>query len=219
MPRSTSQLTKTLAFPEHAAYDSDISVLPRIFETPINIAILQRTLPAEIAVSANAQCQTSRDWQYAWLGAPSDAFKADLHRQLPEPSAGEALVDDVATVAEAIAYLFDTDTVGIRLRLLTAAMCPRFHCDNLPVRLVTTYIGPGSEWLPEHAINRAGLGAPTPDRPNIITDTAAIQRMQPGDIALIKGSGWVGCEEYGLVHRSPSLDKGQKRLLLTIDPA
>ncbi|NDL69824.1 DUF1826 domain-containing protein [Vreelandella alkaliphila] len=219
MSLSTSQPKKTLTFPEHAARDSDISVLPRIFEECINIAILQRTLPAEIAMSANAQCHTSRAWQYSWLGAPSDAFKADLRRQLPEPSAGDALVDDVATIADAIAYLFDTDTVGIRLRLLTAAMCPRFHCDNLPVRLVTTYIGPGSEWLPEHAINRAGLGAPTPDRPDIINDPAAIQRMQSGDIALIKGSGWVGCEEHGLVHRSPSLAEGQKRLLLTIDPA
>ncbi|WP_434986588.1 DUF1826 domain-containing protein [Vreelandella zhaodongensis] len=219
MSLSTSQPKKTLTFPEHAARDGDISVLPRIFEERINIAILQRTLPAEIAISANAQCQTSRAWQYAWLGSPSDDFKMDLRRQLPEPAAGEALVDDVATIAEAIAYLFETETVGIRLRLLTAAMCPRFHCDNLPVRLVTTYVGPGSEWLPEYAINRAGLGAPKPDRPDIITDDTAIQRLSAGDIALIKGSGWEGCEEHGLVHRSPSLEQGQTRLLLTVDPA
>ncbi|RUR26708.1 DUF1826 domain-containing protein [Vreelandella andesensis] len=205
--------------PQHAALDTDISVLPRIFEEQISIAIMQRALPADVAISANAQCQTSRDWHYAWLGSPTADLKDDLRRKLPERSAGDALVEDVSTIAEAIAFLFDTDTVGIRLRLLTAAMCPRFHCDNLPVRLVTTYVGPGSEWLPESAINRAGLGAPTPDRPEIINDPTAIQRMRAGDIALIKGSGWVGCEEHGLVHRSPSLHDGQKRLLLTIDPA
>jgi len=199
--------------------DSHISVLPRIFEERINIAIFQRTLPAEISISANAQCQTSRDWQYGWLGNPTETLKEDLYRKLPEPSAGEALIEDITAIAEAIAYLFDTDTVGIRLRLLTAAMCPRFHCDNLPVRLVATYAGPGSEWLPEHAINRAGLGAPAPHRPDIVRDSSAIQRMQAGDIALIKGSGWEGCEEHGLVHRSPALSQGQKRLLLTIDPA
>ncbi|AIA73610.1 hypothetical protein FF32_01760 [Halomonas campaniensis] len=219
MPTPHSHQAASWPLPQHAALDTDISVLPRIFEEQINIAILQRALPADVALSANAQSQTSRDWQYAWLGSPTDDFKNDLRRKLPEPSAGDALVDDIATIAEAIAFLFDTDTVGIRLRLLTAAMCPRFHCDNLPVRLVTTYVGPGSEWLPENAINRAGLGAPTPDRPEIINDPTAIQRLLAGDIALLKGSGWVGCEEHGLVHRSPSLEAGQKRLLLTIDPA
>ncbi|MGO3768360.1 MAG: DUF1826 domain-containing protein [Vreelandella alkaliphila] len=219
MPTPHSHQAVSWRLPQHAALDTDISVLPRIFEEQINIAILHRALPADVALSANAQSQTSRDWQYAWLGSPTDDFKNDLRRKLPEPSAGDALVDDIATIAEAIAFLFDTDTVGIRLRLLTAAMCPRFHCDNLPVRLVTTYVGPGSEWLPENALNRAGLGAPTPDRPEIINDPTAIQRLQAGDIALLKGSGWVGCEAHGLVHRSPSLEAGQKRLLLTIDPA
>lgn len=219
MPTPSSATVTPHDTSPHAAMGGDISVLPRIFEKHVNIAIFQRTLPADIAVSANAQCQTNRDWQYSWLGDPTQALKEDLCHKLPEPSAGQALVDDIVSIAQATAYLFDTDTVGIRLRLLTAAMCPRFHCDNLPVRLVATYTGPGSEWLPEHAVNREGLGAPTPHRPEIVRDSQAIQRMAAGDIALIKGSGWVGCEEHGLVHRSPTLHKGQKRLLLTIDPA
>lgn len=205
--------------PEHAAIGQDISVLPRIFEESVNIAIFQRSMPAEIALSAQAQCQTDRAWQFSWLGKPDEAMVADLLHQLPVPEAAAPLVDDIATIAEAIAFLFDTSTVGIRLRLLNSAMCPRFHCDNLPVRLVTTYVGPGSEWLPEHAINRKGLGAPHPDKPEIATNTSAIQRLSLGDIGLIKGSGWVGCEERGLVHRSPALENGSKRLLLSIDPA
>lgn len=206
-------------WPAHAAGDQNISVLPRIFEDAINIAVFQRSLPADIRLSAQAQCQTDRAWQYSWLGAPDDAFIADLRRRLPAPDAGAPLVDDIATVAEAIAFLFEAQAVGIRLRLLNSPMCPRFHCDNLPVRMVTTYVGPGSEWLPEHAINRSGLGAPRPERPEIVTDSSAIQRLTPGDIALLKGSGWVGCEERGLVHRSPGLDRDEKRLLMTIDPA
>lgn len=205
--------------PEQAAADTDISVLPRIFEDACNIAILQRRLPADIALSAQAQCQTQRLWQYSWLGSPDETFTADLRRQLPAPEAATPLLEDMATIAEAIAFLFDTETVGVRLRLLNSAMCPRFHCDNLSVRMVTTYHGPGSEWLPEHAVNRAGLGAPNPNRPEIVTDNSAIQRLMVGDIALIKGSGWEGCEERGLVHRSPAMTEGETRLLMTIDPA
>nr|WP_295708924.1 DUF1826 domain-containing protein [uncultured Halomonas sp.] len=208
-----------LVLPEHAAIDNDISVLPRIFEDAINIAIFQRPLPADIAFSAQAQCQTDRAWQYSWLGHPDETFIADLRRRLPAPEAATPLIDEMATIAEAIAFLFDTHTVGIRVRLLNSAMCPRFHCDNLPARMVTTYFGPGSEWLPEHAINREGLGAPNPNRPDIATDASAIQRLLPGDIALLKGSGWEGCEAHGLVHRSPALEHGSKRLLMSIDPA
>lgn len=204
---------------KHTAQDDEISVLPRIFEHGINIAIMRRRLPADVAISVAAQSQTDRAWQFSWLGKPDQSLSADLRKRLPQPDAAEALIDDISSVAEATAYLFNTETVGIRLRLLNAAMCPRFHCDNLPVRLVSTYMGPGSEWLPEYAINREGLGAPHPNRPEIVRDEAAIQSMGTGDIALIKGSGWIGNEHHGLVHRSPALAEGEKRLLLTIDPA
>lgn len=215
----TATASSTTLSPIHAAMGKDISVLPRIFEDSINIAVMQRRLPADVALSATAQCQTERPWQFSWLGTPDDSLIEELRRRAPQPEAANALIDDIVSLAQAVAYLFESQTVGIRLRILTEAMCPRFHCDNLPVRLVTTYLGPGSEWLPEEAVNRDGLGAPTPDRPEIVLKPDAVQTLKAGDIALIKGSGWEGCEHSALVHRSPSLNEGQKRLLLTIDPA
>lgn len=41
--------------------------------------------------------------------------------------------------------------------------------------------------------------------------------MQPGHVALVKGERWLGNEGRGLIHRSPSLAPGQRRLLLTLD--
>lgn len=196
-----------------------IDVLPRIFEDSITIAVMRRSPSAALRQSVQAQCHADRAWQFAWLGRPCDDLRADLLKRLSAPQAAEALVEDIQLLAEAMAYLFDTDTVGIRLRLLDAAMCPRFHVDNLPVRLVTTYHGPGSEWLPEAATNRSGLGAPSTDKPEIVRDPDAIQQLEVGDLALLKGSGWEGNEHRALVHRSPALTEGQKRLLLTIDPA
>nr|WP_300311048.1 DUF1826 domain-containing protein [Halomonas sp.] len=204
---------------EHWAIGNDIEVLPRIFEDHTNIAIMRRELDAPLLASVAAQCHVDRAWQWSWLGNPSINMQADLLRRLPAPASAQSLVDDIQTLAEAMAYLFDAEMVGIRLRLLDSAMCPRFHCDNLPVRLVTTYHGPGSEWLPEAAVNRAGLGIPKPDKPEIVADSTAIQQLQVGDLGLLKGSGWMGNEHRGLVHRSPALDSGQKRLLMTIDPA
>ena len=37
-------------------------------------------------------------------------------------------------------------------------MCPRFHADHLKCRLVTTYYGPATQWLPNSLVNRSKLG-------------------------------------------------------------
>ena len=36
--------------------------------------------------------------------------------------------------------------------------CPRFHDDNLKCRLVSTYKGPATQWLPHSLVNRDKLG-------------------------------------------------------------
>ncbi len=63
--------------------------------------------------------------------------------------------------------------VGLRLRVLDKAMCPRFHVDHVPVRLITTYAGVGSEWLAEGAMDRRQLGSPTAEP----MDTQAIRQI------------------------------------------
>ncbi|MCC5882223.1 MAG: DUF1826 domain-containing protein [Halomonas sp.] len=202
----------------HWAFGSDIEVLPRIFDDDITLAVMQRRLDPALALAVRGQLGCQRGLEWYWRGAPGQAMKDDLARRLPAPEAGGALIEDIGHIAEAMAYLFATDTIGIRLRTLEGAMCPRFHVDNLAVRLVTTYAGPASEWLPEHAVNRTGLGAPHPAKPDIVADPGAIQQLNVGDLALLKGCGWVGNEERGLVHRSPQPAPGERRLLLALDP-
>ncbi|WP_404376642.1 DUF1826 domain-containing protein [Vreelandella aquamarina] len=61
-------------------------------------------------------------------------------------------------------------------------------------------------------------GRASRDHLDIVRDASAIERISPGDIALIKGSGWGGHKERGLVHRSPALE-ASKHLLMTSVPA
>ena len=44
-----------------------------------------------------------------------------------------------------------------------------------------------------------------------------IQHLSEGDIALLKGDEWEGNEGFGVIHRSPSLNDNETRLLLTLD--
>ena len=55
-------------------------------------------------------------------------------------------------------YLFDLKRAGLRLTSLNNAMCPRFHVDGVPCRLVTTYQGIATEWLPHGIADRSKLG-------------------------------------------------------------
>lgn len=83
-------------------------------------------------------------------------------------------------------------------------------------RLFTTYIGPGTEWLPEEAVNRKALGT---TNEKIVMDKSKIQRIQTGHLAILKGELPNHNESVkGIVHRSPEIkNSGGKRIILRID--
>lgn len=65
---------------------------------------------------------------------------------------------DVVRLTGLFCDLFGVERVGLRLRTLEKAMCPRFHADHVLARLVCTYGGLGTEWLPNDAVDRGKLG-------------------------------------------------------------
>ena len=111
--------------------------------------------------------------------------------------------------------------IQYKINLYEKAMCPRFHVDNVPCRLITTYQGIATEWLPHNAADRSKLGTGNSGKPDsqsgIYQDESDIQQLSQGDVALLKGEGWVGNEGKGLIHRSPQLSDQTSRLILTID--
>ena len=49
------------------------------------------------------------------------------------------------------------------------------------------------------------------------SNNTCIQRLESGDVALLKGELWPDNEGLGLVHRSPNASDENKRLLLSLD--
>ena len=100
-------------------------------------------------------------------------------------------------------------------------MCPRFHVDWVPCRLLTTYDGGGTQWLPHDLVDRRKLGPGSGGLPDecsgIIQICRGYSTIKSGDVALLKGENWIGNEGSGLVHRSPQLFDGEKRLLFSLD--
>lgn len=123
-------------------------------------------------------------------------------------------VADVGYLASLFACLVDARSVGLRLRTLDQAMCPRWHVDKVPVRLITSYAGAGSEWLAEQHSPRQQLASPVVEP---YSAPGAARSLACGEVGLLKGERWQGNEGRGLVHRSPALGAGQRRLIVTLD--
>ncbi|PWB32255.1 DUF1826 domain-containing protein [Pseudomonas sp. SDI] len=181
------------------AFGTSPSVLAEVLQDGVNMAVWQRRLPAQIedfvsillslkpSLAESLVVDTDPDADAPPLDSLASGY-ADL-----QGYAG--FIADVRWLVGAYACLLDARRVGLRLRVLERAMCPRFHVDHVPLRLITTYGGPASEWL----------------------DNGQIRQLATGDVALLKGEKWLGNEGAGLVHRSPALVEGERRLILTLD--
>lgn len=151
-----------------------------------------------------------------------ERLKCELSAMLPEQEGKQVAVDDIYLLSDMLTCLFDCQSVGLRLVPLQKAMCPKFHVDNVPVRLVNTYLGSGTEWLPLEATKpRPGNGlqhqtAKTPCR--WVYDKSSVQQMQAFDVGLLKGQAWENHEHMAAIHRSCQLEESEKRVLLTLDP-
>lgn len=207
---------------EHWVISTRAVDLADIYRDTINIAIWQQAPDAEL-VLALAQLDAARpDFQINTVFDSAQA-RAQLRQRLPDFSGKDRLLEALSQAIDLFSYLFDQKQVGFRFNRLDKAMCPRFHVDNIPVRLVQTLGGPGTEWLPEFTLDRSKLGRGSLGRPDhasgVYQSADAIRYLQAGDIALLKGCGWEGNEERGLVHRSPSVPVGESRWFLSLDLA
>ncbi len=106
-------------------------------------------------------------------------------------------------------HLFQARRARVQLACVRQQTCPRFHVDNVTVRLICTWAGPATEWIAERDLDRTKLRVTN-------LDGARTQHLECFDVALMKGVACEGNAPWGLVHRSPPVSSSP-RLVLTID--
>ncbi|MCG8415704.1 MAG: DUF1826 domain-containing protein [Pseudomonadales bacterium] len=202
------------------AVGEKLDVLADIYQEEVNIAIWQRKLPKLLSEATDKILLDRPKLQVSLSLSPQDAHEI-LIEALGASEESGSLVTDISGLVDMFCCLFDINNVGLRLTALGHAMCPRFHVDRVPCRLVTTYTGDATEWLPHDRVDRSKLGPGSQGRPDdqsgLYVSNSDIQQLKTGEVALLKGECWEGNEDAGLVHRSPQLDAGMHRLLLTLD--
>lgn len=202
--------------------------LSAIYSEHVNLAEWQRELSAPVRAYASGMARQHPGFSLRQV-VPANMDAESLAKQLPAPEGSLqqsriAFAQDLKLLCEMYACLFDLDQIGMRISALNRAMCPRFHVDHVICRLICTYFGSGTEWLPESSVTRSALGI-IDVKPDIADAVAHNQSCEPdirtlreGSVGLLKGEKWPGNEGRGLVHRSPAASADQPRLIVTLDP-
>ncbi|MEM7525814.1 MAG: DUF1826 domain-containing protein [Pseudomonadota bacterium] len=157
-----------------------------------------------------------------WLGAlppdawPDSRFLVELRHlraglgalfdecETPRGPHASWWIDDIVFLADQFATRAGADVIDVRLNRILDDACRRFHVDNVQLRLVTTYFGPGTEIVPD---------AFGPDARKLQREYAGpIDRLGAEDIAIFKGG------PDGVVHRSPPIaNSGVSRSMLCLN--
>jgi hypothetical protein len=117
-----------------------------------------------------------------------------------------ALVSDIALLARYFCEALRLDRFEVRLEIVTTDSCRKFHADYVSARLITTYVGPGTEWLDGADARRVAEGA----------QPRQINRLDTGDVGIFKGKL---ATLSPAIHRSPPIaGTGEQRLLLVLNP-
>lgn len=187
--------------------------LTEIFRNEVNLAVWNRALQPEVTRFAKALTVGAGQLERFVCLADGDSAAMALPNWALELDDAAAWIADVDEIIEMYRCLFEPHTIGLRLHILRGTMCPRFHVDRVPVRLLCTYQGAGTEWLKEEQVIRPTGPGPLPDQSVGASDVC---RLATGAIGLLKGEAWDGNEGRGLVHRSPA-PGDHPRLVLALD--
>lgn len=168
-----------------------------IHDPDVHLAIWTRDLAPCLKLELKDNSQHV-DYEFKWL-VYAQAIPT-LHQRI-QNIWGVSLAADVSALARFYLKLRDAYRVAIRLESVRDDACKKFHADYKKIRLISTYAGPGTEWI--------YAGAPE----NIL-------RLKAGDVGFFKGRRLMDEREPLVLHRSPPIEgQGLKRLLLVIDEA
>ena len=129
---------------------------------------------------------------------------------------GNLFWNDICQLTKDFLLLSKMTSGTVHLKVINNNACSKFHTDQYKLRLFTTYLGEGTQWLPEKATNRKGLGK---TNELILRDKSKIQQLAPFEVGILKGTipGLIN-QNLGIVHRSPEIEeKKGRRVILRVD--
>lgn len=200
--------------PSNAAIGNSVNTLREISSAEKNIAVYERSI---VELQPEVDRLVSREFSFRKSGSVSE-IECELVVQTSASNISALnIISDITEILGFFGEITGTDSFRLSLETINTNMCRRFHTDLNDIRLLCTYSGPGTLWLPENNVNRKVL-ASRDESEAVFYDAGAIQQASAGDILLLKGALYPVANTSAIVHRSPTIEEsGERRLLLRID--
>ena len=122
---------------------------------------------------------------------------------------------DMASVCEFFCNVLNENSLSYSLE--TSRSCKRYHIDNVPMRLLVTYYGKGTEWLPSYASNYDAYFSGKGNN-KIVKIKKKEQFIDNWNIAIFRGNKNKGGEK-GILHRTPDEAFYKRSLIMRLDSA
>ncbi|MGB2319057.1 MAG: DUF1826 domain-containing protein [Candidatus Puniceispirillum sp.] len=135
-------------------------------------------------------------------------LEEDMPATLQHEAFYECWLNDMSRIAALFCEVEKSD--AIRVWIGSQRGCSRYHIDNVPQRLLVTYAGKGTEWLPDEAADRAAFVNGEPNE-RIVKDMSARQFIDEWDVAIFRGGS------KGLLHRTPDEALHGHSILMRLD--
>lgn len=205
--------SSSLRLSRRAAADTLPCVLRRWDDPTVELALWERSWPEDLVETLDRFRFADLPW--ATFRTCKETAEVDVSSGLAVPAwspAGDqervfsALAMDIESLIVRFSCATDASVVEVRLQPIRDDACTLFHVDHVRARLTTTYLGPGTEWVPEthgaDAVQLQGLyDGPVRELPRF--GVGIFRGALSGDVAL--------------VHRSPRISgSGRVRLFLSI---
>ena len=217
MSVAAATLTRAMSVAGSAVVADHPSVFEHIFADGVTVCIWNRQ-PDPILANYLRESAGSGSWERRArvdVAAPQfeellTGFKADVGRV--------RWLTELSVLIDLFATLTDSRTVGLRLTATDTATCPRFHSDQVGLRLLCCWLGEGTEWLAEEDVirepaelsDRSAHFAAGPVRPG-----GVVRQMRPFEVGVFKGELWPENQGRGAMHRSPQ--PNGRRVFVSLD--
>ena len=205
----------------HHAQTNVRSDFAAILEADTNVVSIPRSLNPDLVSRLHTLSRGDGFAHRAKLDVDALDVEA-LLVSIPDESDREFLRNDITELVQQLGALLGCRHLIAQLYTQRTDACRKIHSDNVSLRIMCTYAGPGTDWLAEADLLREHLG-PSPLKAEVanrkvIRKGARLKRCEAGEVLLLKGETYPGNSGRGAAHRSPPLEAdGATRLVLKID--
>lgn len=208
--------THLLKSPSDSFCASNWRALGEILQPAVRVAWLPRQLSSEIRLCAEAFRKEEREPLVVSLRHTQR--RNDLYRKFfrdTRDAKYQPLLADIEECLDCFWKVARARWMRVTIELPSDDNCRFFHSDNVELRLLCSYCGPGTLWLPEYRIRREKLGRG--DNRLVVVGDEPPHQLPTEAIGIFKGDHFPGNHGKGAVHRSPPLEGQNPRLLLRVD--